>query len=124
MKLRPIKQISLPRPISDHKPLLLECGDWDTTHSYFKFVHMWLQQEGFINMINEWQQGYSVGGSPDYILSQKLKNLKDISKWNKEVFSKLDMRRNKALEWLKFSEQITEGRTPTLDERQIFELES
>lgn len=32
-----IKQIALPRPISDHKPMVLECGEWDTTHSYFKF---------------------------------------------------------------------------------------
>lgn len=38
-----IKQLVLPRVISDHKPLLLENGDWETTSSYFKFENMWLQ---------------------------------------------------------------------------------
>lgn len=46
-----IKQLALPKVISDHKPLLLESGVWGSTPSYFKFENIWLQKEGFIDLI-------------------------------------------------------------------------
>lgn len=101
-----IKQLAMPRPISDHKPLMLESGDWSSTLSYFKFENMLLQQEGFMDMVKEWWQGYVISGNPDFILVQKLGNLKkDISKWNKEVYGKLETRRSRILEELSALEQ-------------------
>lgn len=38
-----IKQVALLRVVSDHKSLMLECEDWDSSSSYFKFENMWLQ---------------------------------------------------------------------------------
>lgn len=101
-----IKQLAMPRPISDHKPLMLESGDWSSTLSYFMFENMLLQQEGFMDMVKEWWQGYVISGNPDFILVQKLGNLKkDISKWNKEVYGKLETRRSRILEELSALEQ-------------------
>lgn len=65
---------------SDHKLLMLECGDWDSSTSYFKVINMWLQTEGFLDNVQTWWNGYEVVGIPDFILTPKLKLLKkDIS---------------------------------------------
>ncbi|XP_070003185.1 uncharacterized protein [Nicotiana sylvestris] len=49
-----VRQIALPKVISDHMPILLESGDLDATPSYFKFENMWLQSEGFIDKLKNW----------------------------------------------------------------------
>ncbi|KAF3654185.1 putative N-alpha-acetyltransferase 35, NatC auxiliary subunit-like isoform X2 [Capsicum annuum] len=67
--------------------------------------------EGFLDKLKEWWQGYTFSGSPDYILTQKLKNLKkDITSWNREVFGKLETRKSKALDELLALEQLAESR--------------
>lgn len=113
-----VKQIALPRVVSDHKPIVLESGDWSSDPSYFKFENMWWQQEGFLDLVKQWWQSYTVNGSPNFILAQKLKLLKkDLAIWNKEVFGKLSTRINKAMEELQMLEQATERRAQTLDEK-------
>lgn len=49
-----IKQIVIPRVSSDHVPLLLQCGDWKKSNSYFKFESLWLEVDGFTDMLKEW----------------------------------------------------------------------
>lgn len=71
--------MALPRVLSDHKPILLECGDWEATPSYFKFENMWLQVVGFLEMVRNWWQSYQVMRTPDFILTQKLRHLKGTS---------------------------------------------
>lgn len=71
-----IKQVALPKVISDHSPLMLESGDWDKNPSYFKFENMWLNSDGFLDKIKTWWQSYEVNGSTDFILEPKLKLLK------------------------------------------------
>ncbi|KAF3645754.1 putative COP9 signalosome complex subunit 4-like [Capsicum annuum] len=44
---RNISQNLLPRVTSDHSPIMLQCGDWETTKSYFKFENWWLETDGF-----------------------------------------------------------------------------
>lgn len=62
-----------------------------------------------------------ISGSSDFILIQKLRNLKkDITIWNKEVFGKLETRRNKVLAELSTLEKSTENRSPTMLEKQNF----
>lgn len=51
-----VKQIALPRVISDHRPILLESEDWDATPSYFKFENMWLEVDGFLDKLKLWWQ--------------------------------------------------------------------
>ncbi|XP_016497009.1 uncharacterized protein LOC107815877 [Nicotiana tabacum] len=113
-----IKQLALLRVIFDHRPLLLECGDWEATPSYFKFENMW-QVEGFIDKVKNWWQSYVIGGSPDFILVQKLRRLKaDISNWNIEEFGRLETQKTKLLEELAMLEQTTENRTQTQVEKE------
>ena len=51
-----VKQIALPRVISDHRPILLESEDWDATPSYFKIENMWLEVDGFLDKLKLWWQ--------------------------------------------------------------------
>lgn len=39
-------QSLLPRPLSDHFPILLDCGRIQGGKSHFKFENMWLKFEG------------------------------------------------------------------------------
>ncbi|XP_075092357.1 uncharacterized protein LOC142172597 [Nicotiana tabacum] len=110
--------------ISDRRPILLESGDWDATPSYFKFENMWLQSKGFVDKLKNWWQSYNMvgqsynfSGRADFILLQKLKSLnKDITRWNKEEFGKVETRKTRALDELMALEQMTEGRQLTLIE--------
>lgn len=104
-----VKQMALPKVISDHKPIMLESGDWETNRSYLKFEKMWLQTEGFLDRVKWWRQAYVFRGNPDFILIQKLKMLKkDIIVWNRAVYGKVEAQRNKALDDLLTEEQDTE----------------
>lgn len=77
--------------LSRARPLILENGDWETGHSYFKFENMWLKAEGFLDKAKEWWQSYRVNGNPDFILVQQQKNLeRDITNCNKEVYGKVE----------------------------------
>ena len=50
----------------------------------FKFENMWLKDPDFMNKVREWWSSYSFRGMPSYVLSQKLKALKeDLKLWNK-----------------------------------------
>lgn len=46
-----VKQIALPKVISDHRSILLESGDWDATPSYFKFENMLPEADGFLDKL-------------------------------------------------------------------------
>jgi len=112
-----VKQSALPKVISDHKPILLECGDWDVSPSYFKFENMWLQSEGFLEKLEYWWQSYNIVGRADFVLLQKLKRLKrDITNWNREEFGKVETRKTRALDELAAFEQAAESRQLTVPE--------
>lgn len=48
-----IKQCVLNRVISDHTHLLLQCGDWGQSNSYFMFERWWLHTEGFDTKVRD-----------------------------------------------------------------------
>ncbi|WMV09305.1 hypothetical protein MTR67_002690, partial [Solanum verrucosum] len=80
-----IKHNLLPNVGSDHRPIMLVCGDWKIKKSYFKFEQWWLGAEGFKDKVRVWWASFQVSGTPASILATKLKLLKDkLKEWNRE----------------------------------------
>ncbi|RVW38516.1 putative ribonuclease H protein [Vitis vinifera] len=82
-------QCALPRIVSDHCPISLEGREVKKGKSPFCFENMWLLSDGFKELVKVWWTGYSVAGSNNHCLAEKLKALKrDLRRWNKEVFER------------------------------------
>ena len=77
----------LPRPISDHHPLLVVAGEMAGGKSSFKFENMWLKEAGFVDKVQSWWSGYVFSGTLSFVLASKLKALKeDLKQWNRYTF--------------------------------------
>lgn len=72
----------LPKPVSDHCPIVLGGGGIKKGKISFRFENMWLKTDGFKDLIRNWCTGHVVYGSSRHCLAVKLKALKV---WNKEV---------------------------------------
>ena len=89
-----VSQRVLPCVVSNHCPPLVVVGSVNKGRSAFKFENMWLKEEGFVERVWQWCNGYCFSGSPSFILVRKLKALKkDLKKWNKEEFEDLAFRK-------------------------------
>jgi len=76
-------QCRLPRPLSDHFPLLLDSGGLVRGFCCFKFENMWLKAKGFGDLVNQWLNSYQCFGTPCFVLAYKLKHVKlDLKRWN------------------------------------------
>ena len=92
-------QKRLPRPISDHFPISLETTRLERGRTPFKFENMWLEVEGFSDLIKEWWGELQVDGFASYIVATKLKFVKEkLKKWNRDVFGDIKTQKYNLLE--------------------------
>jgi len=71
-----VVQSRLPMILSDHFPLLLDCGELLRGRRYFKFDNMWLKTKGFVEKVRGTGGVFSVSRVVlVFFLAQKLKDL-------------------------------------------------
>jgi hypothetical protein len=80
MIIFPLSHKRLPRILSDHFPILLECGAIQRSARPFRFENMWLKAEGFVKKVKGWWNSYQVHGTPSFIFASKLRRSKGILK--------------------------------------------
>ena len=112
-----VTQRRLPRPVSDHFPILLDSDGVKSRPAPFRFELMWLKYEGFKDILKGWWQNLQFHGSFSYILSAKLKALKGILKvWNRDVFGKVENNKKDALHRISFWDDREKVRGLDIDE--------
>ncbi|XP_059599050.1 uncharacterized protein LOC132255193 [Vitis vinifera] len=112
-----VAQCRMHRPTSDHFPILLMGGGIRRGPTPFRFENMWLKVDGFIDFLRGWWQGIEVRGRASFRLAYKMKVLKhNIKVWNREVFGRLEVNKNSALQQLEYWDGVESERTLTLAE--------
>ncbi|RVW22653.1 Transposon TX1 uncharacterized 149 kDa protein [Vitis vinifera] len=112
-----VSQRRLPKPISDHFPVLLEGGSWRRGPAPFRFENMWFKVEGFKDLIRNWWQGTGVRGSANFRLSEKLKEVKQKLKvWNREQFGNLESNKEAAIQQVEYWDRVEDERSLSMEE--------
>ena len=115
-----ITQSRLPRPISDHFPIMLVGGGTRRGPTPFRFENMWLKVDEFKDLIHSWWQGIEVRGSASFKLATKMKEIKQKLKvWNREVFGRLDCNKSSALQQVDFWDRMESERSLTVEETEL-----
>ena len=109
-------QSTLPRPVSDHCPVLLDSERINSGPMPFRFEIMWLKFDGFKDLLRGWWQSLHFSGSFSFVLASKVKALKGILRvWNKEVFGRVEVQKKEALSRISFWDDLEKERALSLE---------
>ncbi|WMV14758.1 hypothetical protein MTR67_008143 [Solanum verrucosum] len=90
---------------------MLQCGEWGTTKSYFKFENWWLTTDGFNERVKTWWESSQFHGKPYFVLVAKLRALKaKLKEWSKTSQGNLSQQKQLALSQLAEFEMIQDQR--------------
>jgi hypothetical protein len=104
-----VSQRRLPRLLSDHFTLFLDCGAPRGGNRYFKFENMWLKYEGLVEHVKKWWMSNAFSSLPSFILANKFKALKtDLKKWIEEVFGDTGKKKKELLEGIQELDLVEE----------------
>ena len=110
-------QSTLPRPVSDYCPILLDCEGIKSRPCPFWFEIMWLKYEGFKDLLRDWWQNMQFFRSFSFVLASKIKALKGILKvWNKEVFGRVGTKKKEALRRVVFWDDLEKEKELSCEE--------
>ncbi|XP_058217549.1 uncharacterized protein LOC131328649 [Rhododendron vialii] len=110
-------QWGLPRPISDHCPIVLSEDGRDWGPRPFKFMDIWLSNPSCMKLAKSTWNECQVTGWAGFIIMQKLKAVKHKLKvWNKEVFGDVTLALQKTESALHQFELLEEERQLNEDE--------
>uniref|UniRef100_A0A2N9EFE5 Reverse transcriptase domain-containing protein n=1 Tax=Fagus sylvatica TaxID=28930 RepID=A0A2N9EFE5_FAGSY len=113
-----INQQRLPRVLSDHFPIFLNCGRIIGGKRPFRFENMWLKAEGFVDKVRGWWEAYVFEGSSSYVMASKLKALKlDLKQWNAQEFGNIAYQQQGILHSLHVIETLAETRSLSEEEK-------
>lgn len=82
--------MTLPKPLLDHCPVMLDtqCERWGP--SPFRFELMWLDEKELSGLIKEWWGSCVVEGKPGFVQAYKIKERKvKIKEWAKNHFGEI-----------------------------------
>ncbi|KAL6320735.1 hypothetical protein AAG906_008735 [Vitis piasezkii] len=81
---------------------------------------MWLKVEGFKDLLRGWWQEAGERGRASFRVATKLKFLKDkIKSWNRDVFGRLEVNKNLALQQVDFWDRVESDRSLTERESEL-----
>ena len=110
-------QSTLPRPVSDHCPILLDSEGIKPGIRPSWFEIIWLKYEGFKDLMRDWWQNMQFSGSFSFVMASKLKALKGILKgWNKEAFGRVETKKKEALRRVVFWDDLEKEKELSCEE--------
>jgi len=101
-----VHQVTLLKITSDHFLILLWVGEVSRGRRPFKFENMWLEVDGFSDLVKSFWDELDVTGPSSFILAKKLNLLKTkLKQWNRDVFGYLEFKTASLVEKVKFLDE-------------------
>lgn len=86
------RQYVMPRLMSAHRSIMLDCVAPRAVRRPFHFENMWLKSDRFFEKIRDWWNDMHFQGSASFVWAKKIKHLKEqIKIWNKSEFGQLEV---------------------------------